>query len=80
MPTTIGRNRRQYVLNVRAEYTDCRKYDPVTDKWNRCDEEEAWTVLEAEENKSARLIESDDKSVYTITFRRTVYELRKPRR
>lgn len=80
MPTTIGRNRRQYVINVQAEYTECRKYNSATGKMDRCNPEEAWELLLAEENKAARLVENDDKSAYTIRFKDDLYELRKPSR
>jgi hypothetical protein len=78
MPTTIGRNRRQYVINIRDEYTDCRKYNPITGEMDCCNPDDAWELLLAEENKSARLVENDDKSAYTIRFKDDLYELRKP--
>jgi hypothetical protein len=78
MPTTIGRNRRQYVINVRTEYTECRRYNPVTGEMDRCDSDEAWQLLDA--NRNARLIENDDQTAYTITHRSDLYELRKPAR
>lgn len=78
MPTTIGRNRRQYVINVKSEYTECRKLNPDTGKMDRCDGSEAWAVLEDDGHRSARLIEDDDRTVYTIRYRELLFELRKP--
>jgi hypothetical protein len=78
MPTTIGRNRRQYVINIRAEYTECTHYNQDTGAMDRCPAEEAWSLLE--NNKSARLIEHDDRDFYTIRLSGDFYELHKPAR
>lgn len=75
MPTTIGRNRRQYVINVRAEYTVCQKYDPELAEWSPVDPAEAWSVLET--HRSARLVQADDQDAYMIVLGRETYELRK---
>jgi hypothetical protein len=78
MPTTIGRNRRQYVINIRDAYTDCRKYDSAsgTTKPAKC--ADAWALLDGD--KSARLIENDDRTIYMIRLGNDFYELRKPSR
>lgn len=76
MPTTIGRNRRQYVINIKDAYTDCRKYNPATGELEASDAGEAWTVLE--NNRDARLIEQDDKVAYTIRLGNDFFELRRP--
>lgn len=78
MPTTIGRNRRQYVINIRNEYTDCRQYNPRTGEMDRVDSEKAWELLD--NDKAARLIEQDDRSAYLIRLGSDFYELRKPGR
>jgi hypothetical protein len=68
------------LINVKAVYTQCHRIDPDTGEPNRCDPEEAWELLEnTKQNRQARLIESDDRSVYTVRMRDAVlYELRRP--
>jgi hypothetical protein len=78
MPITIGRNRRQYVINVRDAYTVCERYDPETDSWETVDPEEAWHMLDT--RKDARLVEQDDKKSYWITVQNQRYVLWKPQR
>lgn len=80
MPTTIGRNRRQYLINVQTEFTECHRYNPETGKMDACNPEEAWDLLLDMDNKAARLIESDSRDFYTIRAGNQVYELRKPSR
>lgn len=75
MPTTIGRNRRQYMINIKAEFTRCLKHDPETDTWVTADPSEAWDVLALQK---ARLIEDDDRRSYTIRHGTQVYMLTKP--
>jgi hypothetical protein len=65
------------VINIRTEYTECRKYDPDTDSWVRVEPEEAWRVLSYQK---ARLIEEDDRDTYTIRCNKWLYKLRKPSR
>jgi hypothetical protein len=77
MPTTIGRNRRQYVINIRTEYTECRRYDQDSGEMVPAPAEDAWALLDRD--KGARLFESDDRTVYTIRLGNDFYELRKPR-
>lgn len=76
MPTTIGRNRRQYVINIRDEYTDCRKYNPDTGNTEAAACKDAWSLLD--NNKDARLVEQEDRSYYTIRLGNDFFELRRP--
>jgi hypothetical protein len=76
MPTTIGRNRRQFVINVRDSFTECRRYNQTTGKMDACNPDEAWDLLERAKN--ARLVEADDQRSYTIRLGSEVYELRQP--
>jgi hypothetical protein len=77
MPT-IGRNRRQYVANVKALFTDCHRYNTQTGEMDACPASEAWDLLLSEDNKKARLIENEDGTIYTISNQYTWYELRRP--
>lgn len=76
MPTTIGRNRRQLLINIRNEYTECWRRNPATGTLDRCSEQEAWELLATD--KRARLLESDDRTHYTIRNSTDHYELYKP--
>lgn len=62
--TIIGRNRRQYVINIKADYTVCHRYNPATGRMEAADPADAWTVLE--NNRSARLVEQDQQAAYTV--------------
>jgi hypothetical protein len=73
---TIGRNRRQYIRNVRDTYTECRRYDPASGEMVRAEADDAWTFLEI--NKDARLIEHEGRRSYTIRLGEDFFELRKP--
>lgn len=76
MPVTIGRNRRQYVINIKNDYTQCLRYSGDTGEATAADSAEAWNMLES--HRDARLIESDDRSVYTIRLGKDYFELRRP--
>lgn len=76
MPTTIGRNRRQYVNNIRDAYTECRKYNPESGELEPADAAEAWTMLD--HYRDARLIEHEHRAVYTIRHGEDFFELRRP--
>jgi hypothetical protein len=76
MPTTIGRNRRQYVINVKEAFTACLHYNPETGEMDPVPASEAWDLLERAKN--ARLLESDDQKSYTIRLGNDFYELRQP--
>lgn len=76
MPTTIGRNRRQYVINVRNTYTRCERYDAATQTWETVDSGQAWKLLD--DHRAARLMEEDDKESYSIVLRNEWYLLKKP--
>lgn len=78
MPTTIGRNRRQYVINVRTQYTECHRYDPTSGSMVVVPCDEAWALLASD--RRARLIENDGRVSYIIRLGRKFYELRKPNR
>lgn len=77
MPT-VGRNRRQYVANIQALFTECRRYNPQTGDMELCEADEAWDLLLSEGNRRARLSENDDKTICTISNQDTWYELRRP--
>lgn len=77
MPT-IGRNRRQYLANVKALYTECLRFNHRTGTREPCDPDAAWDLLLSTANKRARLTENDDKTIYTISDPYMCYELRRP--
>lgn len=76
MPTTIGRNRRQYINNIRVAYTEARKYNATTGEMDSVDAAEAWVALD--HNRDARLIEQKDRVSYTIRLGNDFFELRRP--
>lgn len=76
MPTTIGRNRRQYVNNIRDAYTEVRKYNAATGDLDPADPADAWDILD--NNRDARLIEQEDRVSYTIRLGNDFFELRRP--
>jgi hypothetical protein len=76
MPVTVGRNRRQYVVNIKSAYTAVRRYNPATGDLEPVESAEAWEVLE--NNREARLIEEDGRTSYTIRLGNDFFELRRP--